>query len=198
MFKGHPGDEMLLTGIGKGDRSAFKILYNRYRHKVYVYALRIVKSTVSAEDILHDVFLKLWLNKSAATIENLDRYLQVAARNQALNLLRKQKLEVLYKQYVRNDEQVYMADTTDEHVHGRETADLIDSAKKMLPPQQRMVYELCKEKGLKYEEVADQLSISKLTVKTHMQLALRSLKAYLIAHTDTALLAVLIVQCGFF
>lgn len=187
MFNGHPDDETLLANMGKGDKSAFSALYNRYRHKVYAYAIRIIKSNELAEDILHELFLKLWLNKSAAAIGNLDAYLQVAARNLALNVLRKQKLEDLYKQHVRNDEQVYIADTTAEHVHGRETASLIDTAKKMLPPQQRMVYELCKEKGLKYEEVADQLAISKLTVKTHMQLALRSLKAYLAVHTNTAL-----------
>lgn len=198
MFKGYPDDERLLADIGKGDKGAFSILYNRYRHKVYAYALRVIKSPVLAEDILHDVFLKLWLHKSAAAIDNLDAYLQVATRNLAFNVLRKQKLEALYKQYVRNDEEVYIADTTDNHVHGRETASLIDTAKKMLPPQQRMVYELCKEKGLKYEEVAHQLSISKLTVKTHMQLALRFLKAYLTAHTDTALLTVAIIQCYFF
>lgn len=198
MFKGHPDDKILLAGIGKGDKSAFSALYNRHRHKVYAYAIRVVKSNELAEDILHEVFLKLWLNESIAAIENLDAYLQVAARNLALNVLRKQKLEELYKQHVRNDEQVYLADTTTEHIDGRETASLIDTAKKLLPPQQRMVYELCKEKGLKYEEVADQLAISKLTVKTHMQLALRSLRAYLTAHTDTVLLIAAINHCCFF
>jgi len=198
VFKGHPNDEILLAKIGKGDKTAFSVLYNRYRHKVYAYAVRVVKSNELAEDILHEVFLKLWLNESAAAIMNLNAYLQVAAKNLALNVLRKQKLEELYKQHVKNDERDYIADTTAEHIHGRETARLIDTAKSLLPPQQRMVYELCKEKGMKYEEVADQLSISKLTVKTHMQLALRSLKAYLMAHTDTALLIVAIIPCYFF
>ncbi len=198
MFKGHPDDEILLANVGKGDKRAFSVLYNRYRHKVYAYGIRVVKSNELAEDILHEVFLKLWLNKSVAGIKNLDAYLQVVARNLALNVLRKQKLEELYKQHVRNDEQVYISDTTAEHIHSRETASLIDTAKRLLPPQQRMVYELCKEKGLKYEEVADQLAISKLTVKTHMQLALRALKAYLMAHTDTALLIVALMQCYFF
>lgn len=187
MFNRYPNDEILLASIGKGDEDAFSLLYHRYRHKVYAYAIRVIKSNELAEDILHEVFLKLWLNNSTAGIGNLDAYLQVAARNLALNMLRKQKLEELYKQHVRNGDEVYIADTTNEHIHGRETASLIDTAKKMLPPQQRMVYELCKEKGLKYEEAADQLAISKLTVKTHMQLALRSLKAYLATHTDTAL-----------
>jgi len=198
VFKAHPSDELLLAAIEKGDKRAFTLLYNRYRPKVYAYAIRVVKSAELAEDILHDVFLKLWLHESAKIIGNLDAYLQVATRNMALNVLRQQKLELLYKQYVKQEAPLYLADITSEHIHARETAGLLDTAKRLLPPQQRIVYELCKEKGMKYEEVANRLHISKLTVKTHMQLALRTLRAYLTAHADVILLiAVILTHCFF-
>ncbi|MNY40859.1 Sigma-70, region 4 [compost metagenome] len=53
------------------------------------------------------------------------------------------------------------------------------------------MYHLCHQEGLKYEEVAERLNISKLTVKTHMQHALRFLRNYVSTHTDIAVLVIL-------
>src|SRR5690606_27615609 len=83
----------LLYKISVGDEYAFRILYNRYRKKIYSYALKIIKSEMLAEDILHEVFLRVWQHGNIAEIENIEGYLKIVTRNYTLKILRRQQLE---------------------------------------------------------------------------------------------------------
>ncbi|MNY10648.1 ECF RNA polymerase sigma factor SigE [compost metagenome] len=69
----------------------------------------------------------------------------------------------------------------------KDTKELLQSGINLLPPQQKLVYQLCHQEGLKYEEVAEKLNLSPLTVKSHMQHALRFLRAYVVKNGDLAI-----------
>ena len=171
-------EQELLKKIAAGDEAAFKTVYERYYQKVYAYALQILKEEALAEDVLNEVFLKLWRREHTAKIEQLDAYLRVLTRNHTLNLLRKQRVAQQTTQVLSQQKEALHPDPEALYLF-KETQQLLGEAISKLPPQQKLVYQLCQEEGLKYEEAAKLMSVSKLTVKTHMQLALRFLRKHL-------------------
>ena len=187
----HLDDLLLLKRVSLKDELAFAELYNRYRKKVYTYSLKILKYPDRAEDIVHEVFLTLWQHDDLSSILNIDAYLRIVTRNQTLKLLRRQQLELKSNKTMFVSWQEVHNETEQEILLHDTYAQLLQGVAQ-LPPQQKKVYQLCRDEGLKYEEVAEQLSISRLTVKTHMQHALRFLRTYLTQHTDVVGLLLLL------
>jgi RNA polymerase sigma-70 factor (family 1) len=184
-------EKVLLHEVSAGNAKAFSIFFYRYSPKVYTYALKIVKSEPLAEEIAQEVFVKIWnLGAQLASIENLDAYLRVLTRNHTLKVLRRLALEVRTNKMMAPDYKETHNDT-EEYIIFKDSETILNQAIEKLPAQQKLVYRLCHEEGLKYEEVAEQLNISKLTVKTHMQHALRFLRNYVSTHTDIAVLVIL-------
>ncbi|RYY25301.1 MAG: RNA polymerase sigma-70 factor [Sphingobacteriaceae bacterium] len=188
----HTDDEkLLLSKISAGDELAFRLLFDRYRPQVYTYALKIIKTEVLAEEILHDVFLKIWLHKNLPEVENINYYLKTITRNLTLNVLRRQNLDVLTSLHATSNWQEGHEDTEDQ-ILLNDSNQILNQAIELLTPQQKLVYKLCKQDGLKYAQVAEQLSISPLTVKTHMQQILRILRTYLKLHGSLVIYLVLL------
>lgn len=183
-------ENILLYRISLGDEYAFRAVFDRYRSRVYSYALKIIKSNERAEEILHDVFLKIWQHESPTGIENLEAYLKVVTRNTTLKALRRIRLE-LHATYVWKYAAEAARNETEEVVLFNDAAVILNQAIELLPPQQKQVYKLCRLEGLKYAQVAERLSLSPLTVKTHMQHALRFLRSYYVnKHGDTLILLI--------
>lgn len=170
-------DSKLFKRASLGDEDAFRVIYDRYRPKIYSYALKITSSTESAEDIVHDVFLKLWDN-GGMEVDNVAGFLRVMTRNHTLKALRKQMLEHRSTADAITG-QPDCDSCTDEAVAYHETQAIVSSAISHLSPQRKQVFLLCREEGLKYHEVAERMNLSPLTVKTHMQHALRFLREYM-------------------
>ncbi len=184
-------DKALLHQISTGDAKAFSIFFHRYSAKVYTYALKIIKSDTLSEEIVQEVFVKIWnLEDQLNSIENLDAYLRVLTRNHTLKVLRRIALEVRTSKMMAPDYKE-THNETEEYIIFKDSEKILNQGIDQLPAQQRLVYQLCHQEGLKYEEVAERLSISKLTVKTHMQHALRFLRNYVSTHTDIAILVIL-------
>lgn len=169
---------LLLQKIADGDETAFKVIFDSYRKKVYSYALKIIKSQVAAEDVLLDVFLKIWQHRDLTEVKNLESYLKITTRNTTLKVLRRRQLELRVNEEMCRTwhEEQY---ETEQAIDLNDTSHILQEAIGLLPPQQKLVYTLCREEGLKYSEAAERLSLSPLTVKTHMQHALRFLRKYL-------------------
>lgn len=179
-------EKVLLERISNGEQDAFRVIFTIYRHKVFSYALKIIKCRETAEDIVHDVFLKIWTHPDLNGINNLESYLKTTSRNTTLKVLRRQALET----QTANNLGTHWDEThneTEEIIIVNDFSKILNQAINLLPQQQKLVYNLCREEGLKYSEAAERLSISPLTVKTHMQLALRFLKSYLSKHGDVVL-----------
>jgi len=175
-----------LRQIMRGDEQAFKQLFDQYQRRVFVYALKISRSPELAEEVLYLVFLKIWQHPKLEDIENLEAYIRVLTRNQTLKSLRKLQLDrktnqifAVQNEHFRND--------TEEAILLKEANRILLEVIDKLPPQQKMVYQLCKEEGLKYEQAAARMDISKLTVKTHMQHALRFIRQHLAKYTEIAI-----------
>lgn len=182
-------EKLLLSKISLGDEVSFRVLFNSHRKWIYSYALKIIKSDVLAEEILHDVFLKIWQHKNLSEIDTIEFYLRTVTRNITLNMLRRINLEVMVNnQLSKSWEEAH--NETEEMILLNDSVQVLNQAIEQLTPQQKMVYNLCKNKGLKYAQVAEQLAISPLTVKTHMQHTLRFLRNYLKKYNDLTLLII--------
>ncbi|RYG18789.1 MAG: RNA polymerase sigma-70 factor [Chitinophagaceae bacterium] len=184
-------ERKLLKQIAEGDERAFDFIYHSYAKKVYLFAFKILRSATLAEEVVQEVMLKIWRMGGELThIKNLEAYLRGASRNISLNVLRRQDVESRADQYLlKNWEEEH--NETEELVLLNDTRKILDDAIALLPFQQREVYKLCHQQGLKYDEVAKKLNLAPSTVATHMKLALRFLRVYLQNHTDLAALVII-------
>jgi RNA polymerase sigma-70 factor (family 1) len=184
-------EKELLAKIANGDHIAFKILFNRYQNKIYSYALKICQSQFLAEEIVQDVFLNVWTGReNILHIANIGAYLMVMAKNQALQVLKRIAIEA-HCNNIKNIEWSELNRQTENELDYKETSLLLEKAISRLPSQQKLVYHMCQLEGMKQQEVANQLSISRLTVKAHLRQAVKTVRAIVLA--DTTLIAIFIV-----
>lgn len=184
-------EKELLAKVAKGDESAFGLLYNQYSKKVYVFAIQLLNSEILAEEVMQLAMLKLWqMEDGINAIQNLDAYLRVISRNISYNMLRRLKLEQKANDDLGKD-WLEEHNETEEQIILKDTKKILKEAIEALPPQQKLVYQLCHEEGLKYEEAAKKLNLSPLSVQTYMKLALRFLRNYVSKRTDVAALLII-------
>lgn len=157
----------------------FKCLFDKYKNRVYGYALAISHSAYTAEEITQEIFLKLWLCRDMLDrVENLEAYLFTIARHKTLNHLRKaahdarlmKELQSFMHPSINNVEEYGL---TVEYDH------IVREAVSLLSPQRRQVYQLSRLQGLNHEEIALHLQLSRNTVKNHLVAALQFIRSYL-------------------
>lgn len=175
MYNSPPNnDNELLRLIAEGNETAFRKLFVDHHQLIGTHIFRITKSKQLTEEIVQDIFLKIWMaRETLAQIENFNAYLFIISRNHTLNVLRK-----IAKEQERHK--------TWEKQHQPESGNelenlplsLVDEAIEKLPVRQRETYLLHRHHRLTYHEIADQLGISKETVKTHLKLAVGFITKY--------------------
>ena len=165
--------------LNKGEMEAFEWLYNTYKHQLAGNLLKLVKSSDIAEDILHDVFVKVWENRGKIDPErSFEGYLYRIAANMVADFYRKVSKDRNYQQYlIAIQETVYQH--IDELLENKYRRELIDNALTELPPKCRTVFQLCKIEGRSYEEVSDLLQISPNTVSNHLNRANKRILLFL-------------------
>lgn len=162
------------------DQQAFQQLFKKFFTSLFAFSSSIVKVKEIAEEIVEDVFLKLWINrKNIINISNIRVYLYIAVKNHSLNYINRNcnkknielnNLDVVCGELSSNPEDLMIVS---------EMLLAINKAIHELPPKCRIVYKLVKEDGLQYKDVAEILSISPRTVENHIALALRRIAAAL-------------------
>lgn len=166
----------LLKLIAEGDEFAFRKIFNHYKDKLFNYTYRITDNEGLAEEIVMDAFLKIWCNREDLVyINRFDSYLYTIIRNRAFSAIKRRAQETLIITRLSNISSEYQ-ECTEETVVYNEYQYILKRAINKLPPQQKLVYSMSREEGLKYEEIADQLNLSKNTVKAHLKKALNTLR----------------------
>lgn len=180
----------LLIKVAEGDEKAFGEVFKIYYNQLGDFIMRITESETMTQEIVQDVFLKIWINRSSlAKIECFKAYLLVVARNHTFNCLKQ-----IARERVRNREWVKTVNNqvsvNVEESFAINAEDLVDEAIELLPPQQKKVYTLSRRNGMKQAEIANELNISLETVKKHMVLALRFLKNHLRSYANHFILSI--------
>ena len=179
-------EKRLLALLAEDSEYAFALLFDKYRPRVYHAALVFLKDTSAAEEVVQEVFLRIWQKrKELPEVNYLNSFIRTIAHNLMVDQFRKSLLE---KEYIRAmGPENLIVDDADHRVRTVESVALLNDAIASLPQRQREVYELARIQGLSQDKIAAALSISKNTVKVHMNGALRSIRIYLAEHYPDSL-----------
>lgn len=162
------------------DERLFSDLYDRYHSLLYGYVLSLVKVSEIAEDIVHEIFVRLWTKRQTLAIHtSLEAYVFRMAHNLAIDVVKKAaddrrlRTKILMSMSLRSELQEPLPIELKWH------DSLLNEALESLPPQRRRVFQLCRSEHKSYNEVASELGISRNTVKEHMVKAVQSLRSFL-------------------
>ena len=173
MKEGPDGDRTLIDRIRRGEDQAMAILFDRYSRVVYSVALRVLRDTAAAEDVLQEVFLGVWRHPESfvSSRGSLGGWLAVVARNRAIDSLRRkrpsQQIEELYLASPFN-----LADEAERN----KLMERVRSIIFRLPPEQRKTLEMAFFDGLTHSEIAEMTGDPLGTVKTRIRSALITLR----------------------
>ncbi|MGQ7870455.1 RNA polymerase sigma-70 factor [Sunxiuqinia sp. sy24] len=180
-------DHQLTRFLKEGSKDAFRVLYDRYGTKIHRFALGYLKSEHDAEELVQDVFLKLWdkrhlLNDSG----NIKSYLYKVAVNSIYDFIRRKNLEQAFHEFASGA--TNEVDSTWDEVVYNDMLAQINQLMEQMPEQRRKIFKLRKEKGLSHEEIAESLGLSKRTVENQVYRATTFLKENLKQNSVLALL----------
>ncbi|MFC0773824.1 RNA polymerase sigma-70 factor [Terrimonas alba] len=167
--------------IANDDQTAFTQLYLHFGKKLIHFATSLVRSKEIAEELVEDVFVKLWANRRHITeIENITVYVYIATKNKSLNSLSQKAKELILAPFDFLDSSVDdFASDPYELMITSEMMDRMHQAVDALPPRCKMIFKLIREDGLKYKEVAEILNISVNTIDVQMAIAVKKICASL-------------------
>lgn len=160
--------------INRDDATAFSLLFHRYYEILYRFAGRMVGDAQVAENIVQDVFVKIWQNRKTLTIKsNVKAYLYTSVKNHSLNVLKHEKYIVPENDDA--DSRAFHNQTPEQDLLDKELYSAVHQAIDKLPRQCRRIYIMKRYDELRYAEIAEILNISINTVKTQMKRALKAL-----------------------
>jgi RNA polymerase sigma-70 factor (ECF subfamily) len=176
-------EEKLLSLLKKGDMAAFSELYWKYQKAIYQNGLKLTKDVLVAEDIVQEVFISLWEKRDTIDAgRSVSGWLFVSSYNRSINALKRKLRESIAITNLSQED----IDKSEEPDKEPDISDLrlniLEEAVSHLPQQKRRVFELCKLQGMSYEEAANEMRISKHTVKEYLSDAISFIKEYVCQH----------------
>ena len=173
----------ILMEVAAGDPSAFTRLFRKYSKLLYSFLYEHIDSPELADDLVQDIFTKIWLTREALTeVRSFHSYLYTIARNHVFNHIKKLIRE--------RERQKIWADSNADSFGMEEKnlwenrLDIIEQAVGNLPAQQQKVWVMSRHKKMKYQQIADELQLSVETVKKYLGYAKESIVKYVTTHGD--------------
>ena len=186
-------EKQLFAQIANDDEKAFRQLFELYRLKLYYFVLRMVKQENVAEEMVQEIFMKIWINRNTlTTVDNPGNYIYMMARNKTVDHIRK----IANETRLREDVKRHISESQDtayEQILLKESKQLIQDAVGQLSQQKQTIFKLSRVDGYSIDEIADQLNISRSTVKNHIVEILKHIRTYLGSHSKTMVIAFIIL-----
>lgn len=169
-------DERLTELLRSGDRMAYTEIYHRYKRLLYLFAFKRLGEKEEVRDIVHEVFMSLWLHHEQLEISyTLSTYLHSAVRNKIANLIAHKQVSGRYLDSFRTHLDT-ANNSTDHLLRDKQLSALIEKEIAALPDKMREVFELSRKTNYTRKEIAAELGLSEETIKSHMHQALKKLK----------------------
>ena len=170
----------LIQSLARRDEASFEQVFKTHFKNLHAYACSITKEETVAEEVVQNIFVKLWEHSEALSISgSLPAYLYRAVYNESLNYLKHQKVRSAYGQHV-----VHTMKNETEHggkkLQLKELEGRLAEAMNDLPEQCRTIFQLSRFEELRYREIADRLGLSIKTVENQMGKALKILRVKLV------------------
>lgn len=183
-------DQQLVQLLKQDDEKAFTAIYHRYKAVLYLHAYKMLQSKEDAKDIIHELFSTLWSKRAEMQLlGQFSGYLYTAVRNRVLDSIARKQTESNYihsfQQFIDKGEEV-----ADHRIREQQLASAIEQEIANLPPKMREVFELSRKAHLSHREIAEHLDLSELTVKKHVNNALKILRGRL------TILLILMLLCN--
>ncbi|WP_293300404.1 RNA polymerase sigma factor [Pedobacter sp. UBA4863] len=170
----HNNEKDLWIKVSQGDVNAFNLVFEYHYKSLCISALLLVKDEKTAEDVVQDVFLKIWSKRmELGQVGNMASYLYISVKNSCLDQLRKTRI-------TDDINEVEISDGALDPFHSvriKELSKQLEEAKASLPLQCKVIFEMVYIEGKKYQEVADELGLSINTIKTQLKRALAKMRA---------------------
>jgi RNA polymerase sigma-70 factor (ECF subfamily) len=185
---------LLLRQIAEGNEKSFSILVDHHWNNIYSMSLAYLKSSTLAQDIVQDVFLKVWLKREELPqIKDFNSWLFILARNALLSALRTSKRQANYGDSLLDD-LVEPNQSPDRYYDYKQLNELLQQAIEQLSPQQKLVFQLSHEQGLSHEEICERLGIARQTLKNHLVRAMITLRTYIQSNGEWLIVAFVFVR----
>lgn len=167
----------LIRRLKKDDKSAVDELFSYYYPRLYHFSKSVLKIETEIDDILQEVFVKIWLNRQKINnVETFNSYIFTITKNEILNLIRSKLRDQTFKNelFLRSVAEEYQ---TSNQVEFDEIENKIDQTVACLPEKRQQVFVLSRMEGLSNKEIAQKLNISEKTVEDHITHAIKYIKS---------------------
>lgn len=174
-----PNDNDLFLRIQHSDKQAFDLLFRKYYIPMCRFALKLNGSESAAEEAVQEVFIYLWEQRQHISVsKSIISYLFQSIRNKVYEQYRKEQTRKRYEEeYVSND--LEQEDMTEKQLDDYEISCLVWNAVDQLPEKCREIFQLSRDEGLTYNEIAEHLKVSPKTVENQMGIAFKKLREIL-------------------
>lgn len=177
LYSGHT-DEQLVRLLQNSDEAAFTELYDRYWEKMLIRANMQLQSPEDAEEIVQDIFIRLWRRRESIDIRHtFHTYIASILKYECYHLLAEKKARKLVTQY--GDLPEKMDHSTEQWLDYESLRAELERTVQQLPEKCRIVFRLSREQGLTEKQIAENLQLSPKTIQTQMYRALKKLKTRL-------------------
>jgi RNA polymerase sigma-70 factor (family 1) len=172
-------DSDILLAIQQGNERVFEVVFRKHYQSLCNYACGILKDMDDSEEIVQQIFTKLWEQRAEIEITvSLKSYLYRAVHNTCLNRIKHLKIQDTYRQYM-GDFLENNHDSVTDILDGKELEQRIADAIEKLPEQCKLIFRMSRFEELKYQEIADQLGLSVKTIENQIGKALKILRSEL-------------------
>ncbi len=185
-------DCLVIEAMQNGSEEAFTILYRKYSLQLYINVFKIVHDPLHSEEIVQEVFTKIWENRAAKGIaDDFLGYTYRISQNLIHDFFRKVKRDKkLFDKFRSSCQQSY--EPIEESINEGRSNSILERAIEQLSPQQKKVYSLVKIEGCTYKKAAKIMGISPFTVKEYLVITKKSLQSFLLKNLDINAILLLI------
>ncbi len=171
-----PSDEILLNLVKTGDLDSFNILFERYWEKLFATVFSVCPDTEVCSEIVHDIFLNLWIRREKLQIEYFKGYITASARYHVYRHLKRVKKKNLEYRDELDYGNLVAVNNGESNIRYRELEKKVEEELEELPSRCREIFTMSRMEQLTNDEIATRLDISKRTVENQLTYALRHLK----------------------
>ncbi|MDP2114534.1 MAG: RNA polymerase sigma-70 factor, partial [Bacteroidota bacterium] len=165
----------LIVRLKSGDQTAFELLFHFYYPGLVMYAIQFTTDRMEAEEIVQDFFVRFWQrHQQIIPSDSLKSYLFLSVKNGSLNFLKHKKIEEKYIRSMTELSNNHLVYDPDLYI-ASELQEKIKKSIDLLPEKCREIFIMSRMRGLKNEEIAAELNLSKRTVETQISKALKVL-----------------------
>mgnify|MGYP001105645966 CR=1 FL=1 len=183
LFAKDISEDVYLTRLINADREAFAYFYEKYSPALYQKLNRMVKFSEVADELLQDVFLKVWMKRDIINPTlSFKTWLYTIAQNTVYDYYRKLAQDKKMQEHLISTFAAFYNQTED-YIYNKERSLALQEAIAQLPPQRREIFRLCKIEEKSYKEVAELLNISVSTVSNQLVHATKAVKDYVFFHS---------------